>query len=399
MNAPKTNSPAGSAEGPADDRGAARADAGTTKGNADLVLAQAVGWLDAGLRVALATVTRTWGSAPRHAGSHMAVAENGDFCGSVSGGCIESAVVQAAMEVMESGAPRSLEFGVTNEMAWEVGLACGGKVHLFVERLGDGERAGVAEQASDAERSGDSERASRVEWSGDGDPFRSVLVGRRLGREVVVATRLSDGRKQLTWAESGSESCSPESTQAIADPDEVAAALRSADSRVVETPDGPVFLRPYVRPPHLVLVGAVHIAQALASMAATAGFRVTVLDPRHGFATSRRFPRCTLVCDWPDRVMPGLDLDRRTAVAALTHDPKIDDPALRAALDSEAFYVGALGSRRTQAERRERLTAAGCPTAALDRIRGPIGLPIGAKTPEEIAVAVLAEVVEALRLE
>ena len=385
MNAPKTNAPAGDAEGPADDTGAARSDADTTKGNAAVVLAQAVGWLDAGLRVALATVTRTWGSAPRCAGSHMAVAENGDFCGSVSGGCIESAVVQAAMEVMESGTPRSLEFGVTNEMAWEVGLACGGKVHLFVERLGAGERLG------------------------DWDPIRSVLDGRRRGREVVVATRLSDGRKELIWADSGplratprtppgSPANGPKPTRAIVEPDEVAAALRSADSRVVETPGGPVFLRPYVRPPHLIVVGAVHIAQALASMAATAGFRVTVLDPRRGFATARRFPECTLICDWPDRAMADLALDRRTAVAALTHDPKIDDPALRAALDSEAFYVGALGSRRTQAERRERLTAAGCPKAALDRIRGPIGLPIGAKTPEEIAVAVLAEIVEALRL-
>lgn len=386
MNAPKTNATAGSAESPTDAPGGARPDADTTKGNADLVLAQAVGWLDAGLRVALATVTRTWGSAPRRAGSHMAVAENGDFCGSVSGGCIESAVVQAAMEVMETGTPRSLEFGVTNEMAWEVGLACGGKVHLFVERLGGAERLGA------------------------GDPIRSVLDGRRRGREVVVATRLSDGRKELTWADSdplrptprtprGSPASSPKGpARAIVNPDEVAAALRSADSSVVETPDGPVFLRPYVRPPHLVLVGAVHIAQALASMAATAGFRVTVLDPRQSFATARRFPECTLLCDWPDRAMASLALDRRTAVAALTHDPKIDDPALRAALDSEAFYVGALGSRRTQAERRKRLTAAGCPKAALDRIRGPIGLPIGARTPEEIAVAVLAEVVEALRL-
>ncbi len=364
--------------------------------NADPVLAQAVRWADQGRRVALATVVRTWGSAPRRAGSHMAVTCSGEFVGSVSGGCIEGAVVHASMEVIESGAPRAMEFGVTNEMAWEVGLACGGRVELFVERVsaGGGESEGAADPGLAL--------------------LRQVRDAQEEGRDVLLATRLRDGRRVLAEG-AGAEGAGADGVSAAGlsttgvSADEggvlgvpaaqVRAALRSAESRVAEAPDGPVFLRPYARPPHLVVVGAVHIAQALAPLATVAGFRVTVVDPREGFATDRRFPGSTMVREWPDQALPRLGLDHRSAVAALTHDPKLDDPALLSALASDAFYVGALGSRTTQEARRERLAAAGCSPAALDRIRGPIGLPIGAKTPEEIALATLAEVVAVLRLE
>ena len=336
--------------------------------NADPVLAQAVRWADEGRRVALATVVRTWGSAPRRAGSHMAVTGSGEFVGSVSGGCIEGAVIHASMEVIESGAPRSMQFGITNETAWEVGLACGGQVELFVERVSAGDGATEART----------------------DPglalLRKVRDAQEEGRDVLLATRLHDGRRVLA---DGADAVPAA---------EIRAALRSAESRVVETSDGPVFLRPYAQPPHLVVVGAVHIAQALVPMATAAGFRVTVVDPREGFATEGRFPGATLVREWPDQALPHLGLDHRSAVAALTHDPKLDDPALLSALASDAFYIGALGSRKTQEARRERLAAVGCSPAALDRVRGPIGLPIGAKTPEEIALATLAEVVAALRL-
>ena len=349
--------------------------------NADPVLAQAVRWADQGHRVALATVVRTWGSAPRRAGSHMAVTGSGEFAGSVSGGCIEGAVVHASMEVIESGAPRAMEFGVTNEMAWEVGLACGGRVELFVERVSAG--------------SGESEGAA--------DPglalLRRVRDAQEEGKDVLLATRLRDGRRVLADGEGAAGARDDEGGVLGVPAAQVRAALRSAESRVAETPDGSVFLRPYARPPHLVVVGAVHIAQALAPLATVAGFRVTVVDPREGFATDRRFPGSTMVREWPDQALPRLGLDHRSAVAALTHDPKLDDPALLSALASDAFYVGALGSRKTQEARRARLTAAGCSPAVLDRIRGPIGLPIGAKTPEEIALATLAEVVAALRLE
>ena len=333
----------------------------------------------------------------------MAVTGSGEFAGSVSGGCIEGAVVQAAMEVIDSGAPRSLEFGVTNEMAWEVGLACGGKVQLLVERVSSGKAVG--------RRAASKEPVELLRW---------VVRAQRDQQDIVLATRLSDGAKRLLdaagrpfaggrprppqWSWPPIEGI-PDATGAAAvaislgvGGDMVERAVRSGKPLTVETPGGPVFLRPYVRPPHLVIVGAVHIAQALVPLAAAVGLQTTVVDPREGFAADDRFPDSTVVREWPDQAMARLNLDHRSAVAALTHDPKIDDPALLAALASDAFYVGALGSRKTQAARRERLAATGCSADALDRIRGPIGLPIGAATPEEIALAALAEVVAALRL-
>ncbi len=223
------------------------------------------------------------------------------------------------------------------------------------------------------------------------DVLRGVVTAQVAGRDVVLATRLSDGAQELIAAGSPSRALG-------LDGDDVAAALRTGDPRTVDTPDGVVFLRPYIRPPRLIVVGAVHIAQALVPMAQIAGFEVTVLDPREGFATADRFPGAALVKEWPDRVMETLRPDARTGVVALTHDPKIDDPALIAALRSGAFYIGALGSRKTQGARRERLGALGFTAADLERIHGPVGLPIGARTPEEIAVAVLAQVIGALRL-
>ena len=223
------------------------------------------------------------------------------------------------------------------------------------------------------------------------DILRELVAAQVTGRDVVLATRLTDGAQELIAAGSISAGLG-------LDDDAVAAALRTGDSRTVDTPDGAVFLRPYIRPPRLIIVGAVHIAQALVPMAQIAGFEVTVLDPREGFATADRFPGAVLVREWPDDVMETLRPDNRTGVVALTHDPKIDDPALIAALESNAFYIGALGSRKTQGARRERFGALGFTAADLGRIHGPVGLPIGARTPEEIAVAVLAQVIGALRL-
>jgi len=223
------------------------------------------------------------------------------------------------------------------------------------------------------------------------DVLREVVAAQVAGRDLVLATRLTDGVQAVI------ETGSPTSALGL-DGDAVASALRTGEPRTVDTPDGAVFLRPYIRPPRLIVVGAVHIAQALVPMAQIAGFEVTVLDPREGFATADRFPGAELVKEWPDRVMETLRPDDRTGVVALTHDPKIDDPALIAALESNAFYVGALGSRKTQGARRERLGALGFTVADLERIHGPVGLPIGARTPEEIAVAVLAQVIGALRL-
>ena len=225
--------------------------------------------------------------------------------------------------------------------------------------------------------------------------LRELVAAQSGGRDVVLATRLADGAQELVGADApSSRLVAPEDTHAA---DAVADVLRTGVPRTVDTGAGDVFLRPYIRPPRLIIVGAVHIAQALAPMATIAGFQVTVLDPREGFATAERFPGARLVREWPDEAMDALDPDRRTAVVALTHDPRIDDPALIAALGSDTFYIGALGSRKTQGARRKRLGALGFSAESLERIHGPVGLPIGASTPEEIAVAVLAQVIGALR--
>ncbi|GLK56273.1 xanthine dehydrogenase accessory factor [Methylopila capsulata] len=205
-------------------------------------------------------------------------------------------------------------------------------------------------------------------------------------RAAVVVTELPGGAQRLVRDPAG-------------DPleAEIRAALRSGRSGVVEAHGARWFLTAHVPAPRMVVTGAVHISQALAPMAAAVGFAVAIVDPRTAFATSERFPGVDLRAEWPDVVLPGLALDPFTAFAALTHDPKIDDPALKAALDAGCFYVGALGSRKTHAARRDRLAAAGASEEALDRVRAPIGLSIGAASPAEIAVAILAEVVAALR--
>lgn len=225
--------------------------------------------------------------------------------------------------------------------------------------------------------------------------LRELVAAQAGGRDVVLATRLSDGAQELVYAATPSSRLLAPADASVAG--SLADALRTGMPRTVETPGGAVFLRPYIRPPRLIIVGAVHIAQALVPMATIAGFQVVVLDPREGFATPERFPGAQLVKEWPDEVMNALGPDRRTGIVALTHDPKIDDPALIASLESDAFYIGALGSRKTQAARRERLGALGFSEESLQRIHGPVGLPIGARTPEEIAVAVLAQVIGALR--
>ena len=225
--------------------------------------------------------------------------------------------------------------------------------------------------------------------------LRELIAAQRAGRDVVLATRVGDGAQELLRP--GSASALLCATSAENAGGALATTLATGEPGTLDTVEGTVFLRPYVRPPRLIIVGAVHIAQALAPMAEIAGFSVTIVDPREGFATAERFPGAILVREWPDRVLAGVDPDARTALVALTHDPKIDDPALIAALDSDAFYIGALGSRKTQAARRRRLAEHDFPEESLDRIHGPVGLPIGALKPEEIAVAVLAEVIGAMR--
>ncbi len=324
------------------------------------ILEQAERWAGGGLGVALATVVSTWGSAPCPAGSQLCVSERGEFAGSVSGGCIEAAVVGEALESIRDGRHRVREYGVSDERAWSLGLACGGTVRVLVEPARPDLLAAVLRRLADR-------------------------------RGAVVATDLASGAARLL---------DPFAPGTEVEPDLAAAAREAAlrdRSALLERPAGAIFLRVHNPPLQVVLVGAVHVAQALAPMVRLAGYDVVVVDPRPAFAAEARFPGLPLAGGWPEEVLPRLGLGRRSAVIALSHDPKIDDPALAAALRSDAFYLGALGSRKTQAARRERLAAMGFSGADLARIHGPVGLDLGAVSPAEIAVSILSELVSCLR--
>jgi xanthine dehydrogenase accessory factor len=315
-------------------------------------------WSSSGRVTALATVVATWGSSPRPVGSHMAIVDSGDFVGSVSGGCIEGAVVDAGLKVIASGKPEMLEFGVTNETAWEVGLACGGRIQVFVQP-----EPSILKTLAAA-------RAAKH--------MCAVVTDTKTGAQVLVDGETITGDLLLSDDE-----------------------LMDVRGRIGADRSGIAayghFVRVYAPPARMVIVGAVHIAQALAPMAQLAGFDVTVIDPREGFAKSGALAGISAIVAWPDEAMDEVKPDARTAVVTLTHDPKLDDPALAAALKSDAFYIGALGSRKTHASRLQRLAEAGFGEHVTARIRGPVGLDINALTPAEIAVSILAQVIETLR--
>jgi xanthine dehydrogenase accessory factor len=316
------------------------------------ILLQAESWAREGRGAALATVVQTFGSAPRPLGSHLVVDESGAFFGSVSGGCVEADVVTMALDVIESGTPRFLQFGVADETAWRAGLPCGGVIAVHIEKLG----LAHAEVLAAMRKEHAARRASILATALDGgDP---ILLRKDLGGPPVLLQSLLAGRSGL-----------------------------------VEIEGRRIFA--YVHRPatSLVIVGAVHVGQALAPMARLAGFDVVIVDPRAAFAAPERFPDVTLAPLWPQEALPALGLDGFTALAALSHDPRIDDAALRIALASECFYIGALGSVASHARRVERLAAQGVDATALSRLRAPIGLDIGALSPAEIAISILAEIV------
>ncbi len=335
-------------------------------------LALAARWRAGGEAVALATVVETWGSAPCPAGSVMAIGAGGRIAGSVSGGCVEAAVIEAALETVRNGTPQLLSYGVSDGSAWSVGLACGGTIRVFVQPV--------------AEQGGAMAPATL-------DRLAEAQAARGL---AVLATRLADGAQLLLRDRDGQllaeDGAIPEAVLAAAE-----RAVAAGRSRLDEIAGDEWFLGVAMPAVRLLIVGAVHIAQALAPMARLLGMQAVVIDPRAGLATAERFPGTELVPAWPDDALRALGIDRHSAVVVLTHDPKLDDPALDAALASPAFYIGALGSRGTQGARRERLRALGHDTAALARIHGPVGLPIGAIGAGEIALSILAELVAVRR--
>jgi xanthine dehydrogenase accessory factor len=291
-------------------------------------------WRARGERVALATVVATRRSAPRPVGSKLAVSEGGKLFGSVSGGCVESDVAVQAAEVLADGVPRLLTYGIDDDQAWSIGLPCGGEIDVFVERF-DGELNG-----------------------GPGVTL-TVLEGERAGERRVVPLD----------------------------------AIERGSSRVIELEGETVFADVVAPPPRLVVVGATDAAEELCRAAKALGWRTAVADPRPALLTRERLPTPDeLVTAWPDEALERLAPGADTAVVVLTHEERLDVPALTSALRSEAFYVGAIGSRRTQDRRRERLLEAGLGEEELERLSGPAGLDLGAHTPAETAVSILAEV-------
>lgn len=331
-------------------------------------------WARAGQPCALATVTSTWGSSPRPAGSMMAVCANGRIEGSVSGGCVEGAVIEEARGVMDTGHPAALSYGVSSDDAWAVGLACGGLLDVY-----------VAAVRTPAHPQGTLDLAM----------LETVAEKRRARVPVIVATDMATGASRLLYrtdaAPDGDTSCDLDARLA-ARAQEV---FETGRSLRLEDANGQAlwFLHLIPMPPRLLIAGAVHIAQVLAPMAQTTGFSVTVIDPRTQLATPERFPGITLETDWPDETLARLGVDNQTAIVTLTHDAKLDDPTLHYALNGDAFYIGALGSRKTQASRVERLREAGFSEAQIARIHGPVGLAIGAVGAAEIALSILAEIV------
>ncbi|WP_085309744.1 XdhC family protein [Planktotalea arctica] len=315
----------------------------------DLIPEQALAWHRAGTGAALATVIETWGSAPRRVGSQLAINGQGEIVGSVSGGCVEGAVIVDAIESIAMGDARELEFGVSDGDAFAVGLACGGTIRILIEPVG----AVLPEQ------------------------MLADLISARAARQPVAydvdlatntrALHMNGFTQRFAMDRSGFE----EGTRR--------------------------FIAIHNPPLRMIVVGAVHIAQALMPMAQMAGYDPVLLDPRDSFASAARFPGQRILNDWPADAVAKIGLDTRTALVLLTHDPKLDDPVLEIALRSDAFYIGALGSKRTHAKRAARLEEAGFTSVDIARIHGPVGLDIGASSPSEIAVSIMAQITQVLR--
>ncbi len=317
-------------------------------------------WRAAGLRFAVATVVRTFSSAPRGPGAAMAVAENGEVLGSVSGGCVEGAVYELAMASLATGETTLQRYGVSDDEAFEVGLTCGGTIDILVQP------------------------ADRLEFAdvlGAILAYQPVAFVSAAGRHLVVRPdRFSGdlGEAELT-----------RSAARLA-----TGMLAQGSTAMTEVCEVPVFVQSFALPPKMLVFGAIDFAHAVARMGKFLGYHVVVCDARSVFATRKRFPEADeVIVQWPHKYLSSATVDERTVICVLTHDPKFDVPLLEAALTTPAAYIGVMGSRRTHADRRERLDELGVPASALARLAAPIGLDLGARTPEETAVAIAAEII------
>ncbi len=368
------------------------------------ILDQVVKWWDSGETFGLATVVRTFSSAPREPGAAMAVSSGGEVVGSVSGGCVEGAVYELAGEVVASGQPVLQRYGVSDDTAFSVGLTCGGIIDIFVEPVSK-------------------------EWYPElGDIAAAVTAGEPVAVGTVIEGPGIVGARRVIWppadpGQAGAGLAQPggRPAQAGGDETEATGTLGSGvrlDQAVDDDARGmlaqgltgvrhygadgerrmdelSVFVQSFAPPPRMLVFGAIDFAAAVARIGKFLGYRVTVCDARPVFATTARFPDADeVVREWPHRYLSQVGSDERTVICVLTHDPKFDVPVLEVALRAPAAYIGAMGSRRTHEDRLDRLREAGLTETELARLRSPVGLDLGARTPEETAVAIAAELIQ-----
>ena len=307
--------------------------------NLDDIYTPTSNWLKKNEKVALATVISTWGSSPRQVGGQMAINLHGEIIGSVSGGCVESSVISEAKISIKDRKIKIKDYGISDNMAWEVGLACGGELKILIQPL---------------------------------EPRDKIVlqVAKKINKRIPITlmVNLNDGKRTIVEADKKQFS-----------------QISYLDK------EKNIFYHSISPKPRLFVVGAVHIAQSLVNLAKICGYEVIVIDPREHFANKKRFSKCTIINEWPDTALKKFQVNQSCHLVTLTHDPKIDDPALIEALNSDIGYIGSLGSKRTQEKRLERLSAEGFNKRELTKIHGPIGLDIYSKTPEEISISILAE--------
>ena len=348
------------------------------------ILDQIVKWWDSAETFGLATVVRTFSSAPREPGAALAVASDGAVVGSVSGGCVEGAVYELSGAVSSTGQPVLQRYGISDDTAFSVGLTCGGIIDIFVEPV------------------------SVHTFPELGEIAAAVDAGQPVAVATVIAGPGTVGARRVIWGvdegelrQSGTLASGDRLDQAI---DDDARGMLAQGLTGVRRygPDGErrrdelsVFVQSFAPPPRMLVFGAIDFAAAVARIGKFLGYRVTVCDARPVFATASRFPEADeVITDWPHRFLTGVSTDERTVICVLTHDPKFDVPVLEVALRRPAAYIGAMGSRRTHEDRLDRLREAGLSADELARLRSPVGLDLGARTPEETAVAIAAELIQ-----
>ena len=313
--------------------------------NLDDIITPTFSWLKNKHKVAIATVISTWGSAPRQVGGQMAINEKGEIIGSVSGGCVENSVITAALDSLKDKKHRIKDYGITNDLAWEVGLACGGNLKILINPLENEDKIIFAAKNMIQKR-------ERV----------IIKVDCKSGKREIIP-KLDEEQNKTSYLDQSKN----------------------------------IFFHIIDPKPRLFIIGGVHLSQALSSLANICEYEVIIIDPRNYFANKKRFPNDLIISEWPDVALKDYNFNFSDNIVTLTHDPKIDDLALKIALNSEVGYIGSLGSRKTHTSRVERLKNEGYNLEQISKIHAPIGLNISSKTPQEIALSIMAEIIQVRR--